>query len=107
MFKNELASQDEQWMFDEMTRIPQSIAGAILFDQTVQDYREVIPSINVPTLLCFGGDEKLYPIAAGEYLHRHLPDARLIIFHESCHCPFLEEPDHFNRELDRFIQSLD
>jgi non-heme chloroperoxidase len=107
MFKSRPSPEDERWMFDEMTRIPQSVAGAILFDQTVQDYRTLIPNINVPTLLCFGGDEKLYPVAAGEYLCQSLPDARLVVFHDSGHCPFLEESGRFNRELERFIQSLD
>ena len=106
MFKEKPSAEDERWMFDEMTRIPQSIASAILFDQTVQDYREVIPAVNVPTLVCFGGDEKLYPVTAGEYLCQNLPDARLVVFEKSGHCPFLEEPERFNRELDRFFRSL-
>ena len=106
MFKEKPSPEDERWMFDEMTRIPQSIASAILFDQTVQDYREVIPAVNVPTLVCFGGDEKLYPVTAGEYLCQNLPDARLVVFEKSGHCPFLEEPERFNRELDRFFRSL-
>ncbi|MDD5591546.1 MAG: alpha/beta hydrolase [Dehalococcoidales bacterium] len=106
MFKDKPAEEEAGWIFDEITRLPESVAGAILFDQTLQDYRPVLPSVNVPTLLCFGRDEKLYPVAAGEYLCRNLPDARLVVFEESGHCPFLEEPERFNREVDRFIQSL-
>ena len=34
------------------------------------------------------------------------PDAKLVVFEESNHCPFLEEPDRFNQVVDDWIQSL-
>jgi pimeloyl-ACP methyl ester carboxylesterase len=94
-------------MFEEITRLPASIASAIFFDQTVQDYRPILSLVTVPSLLCFGGDEKkLIPVAAGKHLKENLPQARLVIFEHSSHCPFLEEPKRFNQEVDQFIQSL-
>lgn len=106
MFKERPDEADRRWMFDEMTRIQASIAGAIFFDQTMRDYRPFLPRLTVPSLVVMGRDEKLVPIAAGEHLARRLPDARLLIFDESGHCPFLEEPDRFNEEIHRFIRSL-
>lgn len=106
MFKNAPDAAAQQWMFDEITRLPESIATAILFNQTVQDYRPVLAQVNVPTLLCFGRDEKLIPVAAGEHLQQELPQARLVVFEESSHCPFMEEPERFNQEVARFVQSL-
>ena len=107
MFKDEPSEEDSRWMFDEIARLPESVASAILFDQTLRDYRQVIPDVNVPTLLCFVRDEKLYPVAAGDHILKNLPNARLVVFEESSHCPFLEEAERFNREVDGFIQSLD
>ena len=86
--------------------LTESIAGSILFDQTVQDYRPDLSKVTVPTLLCFGRDEKLIPVAGGEHLQKNLPNARLLVFENSGHCPFLEESKRFNREVDRFIQSV-
>ncbi len=106
MFKKEPTEEDTKWMFDETTRLPESIASTILFNQTMQDYRPTLSSFTVPTLLCFGIDEKLIPVAAGEHLYQNLPDARLLVFEQSGHCSFLEEPDRFNQEIDRFVQSL-
>jgi len=106
MFKKAPAEKDTRWMFDEITRLPESIASSILFDQTLQDYRPMLPSFTLPTLLCFGSDEKLIPVAAGEHLCQNLPDARLVVFEQSGHCPFLEEPERFNQEVDHFVQSL-
>jgi pimeloyl-ACP methyl ester carboxylesterase len=106
MFKDALAEDDAAWMFAEITRMPESVASAILFDQTVQDYRPMLEKVMLPTLLCFGRDEKLIPVAAGEHLAQHMPNARLVIFEESSHCPFLEEPQRFNDEVASFVQSL-
>ncbi|WP_459502952.1 alpha/beta fold hydrolase [Bacillus sp. C1] len=106
MFKESLTTEDLTWMLEEVTKVPASIASAILFDQSVVDYREELKNITKPTLLCFGREEKLIPIAAGEHLHEHIHNSRLIIFEDSCHCPFLEEAERFNTILDSFMQSL-
>ncbi|ENQ3106880.1 alpha/beta hydrolase [Bacillus cereus] len=107
MFKNPLSEDDFEWILKEVTTIPESIASAILFDQSVVDYRDYLDQIIIPTLLCFGREEKLIPVAAGEHLHKHLQDSQLITFEDSCHCPFLEEADRFNKIVDTFIQSID
>jgi non-heme chloroperoxidase len=106
VFKNQPTEEDARFLTEDALRMPESIAGMILFDESVQDYRPVLSSVTVPTLLCFGRDEKLVPIAAGEHLQQSLPNARLVIFENSGHCPTLEEPDRFNQEVDQFIQSL-
>jgi len=107
MFKNPPSEEDFKWMFEEVTLLPECIAGAIIFDEAVQDYRPVLDKVTVPTLLCFERDEKIIPTAAGEYLRDNMSDARLIIFEDSGHCLFIEEADRFNQEVDQFIQSLD
>ncbi len=107
MFKEEVPSDEMKWMMEEVTRLPESIASAVLFDQSVVDCRPYLSDITVPTLLCFGREEKLIPVAAGVHLREHLSNAVLEIFEESCHCPFLEEPEHFNQVVDGFIRSLD
>jgi pimeloyl-ACP methyl ester carboxylesterase len=106
MFKNPPSDADTKWMFEEITRLPESIAACILFDQTVQDYRPALPRVTVPTLLCFGRDEKLIPVAAGEYLRDHIKGSKLVVFEESSHCPFLEEPERFNAEVEKFVGQL-
>lgn len=104
MFKNPPSDADAKWMFDEITRLPETIASCVLFDQTVQDYRPALPKVTVPTLLCFGRDEKLIPVAAGEYLRDHIEGSKLVVFEESSHCPFLEEAERFNEEVASFLK---
>ncbi|MDQ0268820.1 alpha/beta fold hydrolase [Cytobacillus purgationiresistens] len=106
MFKEELKEEELDWMLEETTKLPESIASAVLFDQSVVDYRADLAAFNVPTLLCFGKEEKLIPVAAGEHLLEQLPNAKLEIFENSCHCPFLEETHKFNTTVDNFLKGL-
>jgi pimeloyl-ACP methyl ester carboxylesterase len=46
------------------------------------------------------------PIAAAEEVASRTRDARLVVFGESGHCPFLEESDRFNEVVDGWIRSL-
>jgi transposase len=42
----------------------------------------------------------------GAYLAEAMPDARLVIFEDSGHAPFWDEPDRFNDEVESFIARL-
>jgi non-heme chloroperoxidase len=106
MFKEEMKEETLTWMLEETTKMSESIAGAVLFDQTVVDYRSFFSSIKTPTLLCFGKEEKLIPVAAGEEIHREITNSRLEIFEDSCHCPFFEETDRFNEVVSTFVKEL-
>lgn len=96
-----------QWMVDEMCKLPPAVASSILFAQTLVDYREFLTTLKVPTLLCFGRDEQLVPVAAGEDLATRIKDSKLLVFENSSHCPFLEEPDRFNLVVSQFAGGLD
>jgi non-heme chloroperoxidase len=107
MFKRPPDPGELEWIVQEMLRLPASEAAAIFFDQTVQDYRAFLPAVSLPTLLCFGRDGKMMPVEAGEHLHSTLPLSRLTVFENSGHCPFLEEPETFDRAVRDFLANLD
>ena len=90
----------------EFTKVPPAIAVSILVDQTFRDYREFIPTIDVPTLVAFGGDDKATSPDAGRWIAERVPGARLEIFDGSSHAPFFEEPDAFARVLVEFVRGL-
>ncbi|MFC7321706.1 alpha/beta fold hydrolase [Halobacillus campisalis] len=106
MFKDKPAPSMHEWILEEMMKVPTSIATTIVFNQTAVDYRETVSKVDVPTLICFGRDDKFFPVAAGEYIQNKIPGSTLIPFEQSSHCLFLEEPDKFNIELDKFFMGL-
>ncbi|WP_158056316.1 alpha/beta fold hydrolase [Halorussus halophilus] len=105
-FKDPPSPEIQQLVFDETTRTPPPIKSAILFDYTVRDYREVLPNLDVPALVCAGADEKWRSVASVEHVARLLPNAEFERFEESGHCLSLEEPDHFNRVVGEFVDSI-
>lgn len=92
--------------FDELSRTPAPIKSAILFDALTRDYRETLPNVDVPTLVCAGADEKRGTVAAVRNVASLVPDARFELFEDSGHCPQIEESERFNRVLRRFVESL-
>jgi non-heme chloroperoxidase len=90
----------------ELCKPPPAVATSILVDQTFRDYREFLPEITVPTLVAFGGDDKATNPAAGKWMADRIPGARLVVFDDSSHCPFFEEPAAFNAELVEFLAGL-
>lgn len=93
-------------MFDENTRTPPSVQGAMLLE-LLRDYRDVLPEIDVPTLVCAGADEKWRSVPSVEYVAELVPESRFELFEESGHCLTIEEPDRFNRVLRDFVDSLE
>ncbi len=99
MFKDELSAEDLAWCLAEIEPIGANTASCILLDQTVYDAREAIAAANVPTLNVFGADEKLIPLAMGEWCRDAIAGSTLVVLDGSGHCPQIEEPEAFNRLL--------
>lgn len=70
-------------------------------DMLGQDWRDVVPRIDRPTLLCYGG-RSMYP-DAGRWMHAHLPDAQLEWFAHSGHGLSYQEPRRLARVVARFL----
>ncbi len=63
--------------------------------------------ITVPTLIMAGRHDWITPPAQGaERLHAGLPNAKLVIFEESGHFPFIEEHDKFVHAVRDWLNSL-
>ena len=105
MFKDRPSEKDLAWIRHEISSITPSNASTMLFDQSVRDYRSILPNITTSTLICAGRDEKLVPVAAAHDLASRLANARVEVFENSGHCPFWEEADKFNAVVDAFAQS--
>lgn len=103
MIHGEPEPTHERLMFDEISRVPPAIKSAILFDQSVRDYRDVLGAVDVPTLVCVGEDDALVDPAGVAYVADHTPDATVERFAASSHCPFLEEPKAFTDALVAFV----
>jgi pimeloyl-ACP methyl ester carboxylesterase len=106
VFAHPRSTSDAKWMLAEMLRVPAPVAGMMLLDDMSYDARPLLPHVTVPTLLCYGRYSALTPLETGRFTAQALPNARLVVFEQSGHCPFIEEPERFHEEVCRFIADL-
>jgi non-heme chloroperoxidase len=105
MFAAERPAGELRMLVEQTQALGPNAATCILLDQSLRDYREVVGSYTLPTLCTWGRDEKLVPVAAGEWLAANTP-ADVHIFEHSGHCPMWEEPDLWNRIAGDWIAAL-
>jgi non-heme chloroperoxidase len=103
MFHRPPRDADLAWMIAECSKLSIGATAAILFDQSVQNYRELLPEIDVPTLVCWGRHDDLLGVSGAGHLGDHIPGAEVAIFEESGNCPFIEESQAFNERVLRFV----
>lgn len=70
------------------------------------DYRHLLPTIAVPTLLIYGEEDQRSPLPVARELHRQIPGAELTVIPAAGHLVFAEAPEAFNAEVRRFLQRL-
>jgi len=70
-----------------------------------QDYdmRPYLEHIDIPVTLMAGRKSEMYPWQGQAYMHRKIPNSKMIIFEKSGHLPLLNEPVRFIYELGRFL----
>jgi len=70
------------------------------------DSTDLLPTIDVPTLVLVGEEDATTPVSEAEFLQRTIPDARLVVLPGAGHLPNLEAPEAFNRALVHFLEAI-
>ena len=78
-------------------------AGARAFAEA--DVRDVLPRIDVPTLLLHGGEDVRAPLNVAQDLHAGIPGSKLVVMDGVGHASCVEAPERFNAEVRAFFQS--
>lgn len=85
--------------------MPACHAAALLLDHATQDWRDLIPRIDVPTLVVGGRASHVDPLSQ-EWIAGQIRASRLEIIaaeERGSHFPFLENPPLFNRLVGDFL----
>ncbi len=69
---------------------------------TRADYRNVLPAIDVPTLLVHGDASHFYSVELAEYVRGAIPDATLHVYEGTDHSPHLWQRERFLADLRTF-----
>lgn len=68
------------------------------------DLRDVLPRIQVPTLLIYGDSDVRSPLNVAEDLHAAIPDSKLVVIAGVGHACNVQAPEAFNDEVRSFLR---
>jgi pimeloyl-ACP methyl ester carboxylesterase len=72
----------------------------------VQDLRLAMTSMTQPTLVVWGREDRLLPVAHAKILEAALPSQRQIVFEACGHAPMIEEAAEFNKAVLEFLRTV-
>lgn len=103
MFAEPVTPAEKDWMVAEMLKTPLDSALQLSRDHMPADWRDVVPTVDVPVLVATGRRSAIFPWQSGQWLVQQLPRGQHQIFEDSGHLPFYEEPERFNARLREFL----
>ena len=105
MFSKSISEKDLQFILNENLLLPSSAAASLLRNTSMEDWRDMIPRINVPTLIC-AGTESVVPLSSQRWIQSQIPGSHLEIFEGSeggSHFMFWEAATKFNQIVADFL----
>jgi pimeloyl-ACP methyl ester carboxylesterase len=96
-------------VFDEVARIMADFHPAGMKAMTralaEADLRDVLPRIEVPTLLLYGDRDVRSPLNVAEALHAGIPSSKLVVIAGVGHLSNAEAAERFNAEVRNFLRT--
>jgi pimeloyl-ACP methyl ester carboxylesterase len=92
-----------EWALQTARRNTPHCMVDLILSMSAQDYRDVLPMLQVPTLFIHGEHSILFGTRIGEYLHSVVPNSSFKVIPESGHALFIEQPELFNKALLEFL----
>ncbi|MDQ0201929.1 alpha/beta fold hydrolase [Neobacillus ginsengisoli] len=67
---------------------------------------EILPAINVPTLVICGEQDKVTPVSESLIFHAHIQDSHFVTIPNTGHLCYQEDPESFNSIIIDFLTSI-
>ncbi|WP_428247171.1 alpha/beta fold hydrolase [Ferrovibrio sp.] len=96
----------KDWIGAEMPKNDPAIMAALWASMAAQDFRDLLPRLDLPCLVIHGGESQLYAPEVSEWLAATLPRARRLCLEHSGHMPHLEQHAEFNTALAEFAATF-
>jgi 3-oxoadipate enol-lactonase len=85
---------------------PEGAAAALRAMAIRRDQSDLLPSLNVPTLIVVGAEDSITPRSDAEAMHAKIEGSRLAVIEGAGHLSNVEQPEEFNRALVEFLHGL-
>ena len=104
MFTKDFSRDEVKWAIEQNLKFPRKHAAELLYDHSTNDWRDIIPRINVPTML-IGAKSSLVSWKSVQWEGSVIKGSRVEIFEENeggNHMMFHENPTKFNKLVKEF-----
>ncbi len=102
MVTTEMPAEEKEWMVKENLKLPALQGATLVFNHAMNDWRDVVKRITLPTLVV-GGEKSHVAPKTQVWIHEQIPGSRLEIFEGRGHIMFYEEAEKFNKLMVEFI----
>ncbi|UPL00773.1 hypothetical protein LCI18_011707 [Fusarium solani-melongenae] len=107
MFTPNVSEADYQWVLLENKKTSDKNAATLLINHAFADWRDVLPRINIPTLV-ISGDVSVNNASGISWAATQIPGAKSRTFtaeEKGSHFMFWENPELFNSVIEEFVAS--
>ncbi|ROV99556.1 hypothetical protein VMCG_06429 [Cytospora schulzeri] len=108
MFTEGVGAGDRGWALRRSYMMDDGAAAALLHDLASGDWRDVLPRLDVPTLVV-AAEGSLFPAEGVRDMAERIPGAKVVTFGKEeggSHFMFWENPDKFNRLVEEFWEQI-
>ena len=85
---------------------PKLVGGLILVGAVgIAENQDRLSQLEMPTLVIWGGNDTVSPLADGELLADKIANAKLVVIDNASHPCYLDQPDRWHAELLTFLKS--
>jgi non-heme chloroperoxidase len=96
----------KDWLIQCNLKMPRDLAGRLAYNHWHMDWRDLIPRINLPTLIISGRASGATPWKSQQWIHHQIKSSQLEVFEEAeggQHFMFIENPEKFNRAIIKYL----
>jgi non-heme chloroperoxidase len=104
-FSKAFPPDQRKWALEQNLKFPRKHAAELLLNHCTQDWRDVIPRIDKPTLVVTGKGSFI-PLKSQEWITKQIKGSKLEVFaaeEGGSHFMFLENPEKFNKVVQEFL----
>ena len=105
MMTKHATSEMREWIVQCNLKMPRDLAGTLMYNHFLADWRDLIPRINLPTLI-ISGRTSVIPWKSQEWIHNQIKGSQFEVFEEAeggRHFMFIENPEKFNRLIMEYL----
>jgi pimeloyl-ACP methyl ester carboxylesterase len=102
-----LRPDDFRPYMQHLAQMDMRVSAHLAKDLAEHSARDVLPRIDVPTLIVGGGRDRFCPLWLAEEMHRLIPRSELLRLVQGSHCAPLEEPRIVERHMVKLLERVD